>query len=355
MRKQNLFKKAAVFVLAGVMMTGGTMPTFAYWPGMWRDDEYGRTWITAGYQMDWINGTNNDSFIFNHLGGKWVWIDDNADGIAECYYFGVDRDGNSLPPPQYTQDEHGNWWSPTEENGYLVRDTITPDGYTVNPDGEWVVDGVVQTKNSSQIEYGLIRNGVDVISTAGAVTDGKSWPQITFDETLLIASETVNGLDLLPQNRTQIAPGDFGEDAFGPVYSMQYKGKTVTFATSTQSNCAGGYRGPVSALFTNFPEQGMELNAFYDNTNYESLAWERQPYGTTGSSDQVFKLPQASYRMGAGTIILKERNKLAQGRTARNNVPEADYLSSTMNFQILLTAGEDGKWYIYPDSPVHTN
>ena len=49
----------------------------------------------------------------------WAWIDGNCDGIAECYYFGPD--------------------------GYLVTDTVV-DGDTVNSDGAWVIDGVVQTR-----------------------------------------------------------------------------------------------------------------------------------------------------------------------------------------------------------------
>ncbi len=50
----------------------------------------------------------------------WQWLDGNGDGTAECYYF----DGN----------------------GYLLVNTITPDGYLVNDGGAWVVNNVVQTK-----------------------------------------------------------------------------------------------------------------------------------------------------------------------------------------------------------------
>lgn len=50
----------------------------------------------------------------------WQWIDNNADGIAESYYF----DGN----------------------GYCLMNTITPDGYIVDINGAWVVDGIVQTQ-----------------------------------------------------------------------------------------------------------------------------------------------------------------------------------------------------------------
>ncbi len=58
----------------------------------------------------------NGSFLTN----TWEWIDGNQDGIAECYYF----DGN----------------------GYCLTDGNTPDGYTVDINGAWTVDGIVQTK-----------------------------------------------------------------------------------------------------------------------------------------------------------------------------------------------------------------
>lgn len=50
---------------------------------------------------------------------EWQWLDGNGDGIAECYAF--------------------------DREGWMYADTVTPDGYTVNRDGAWTVDGAVQT------------------------------------------------------------------------------------------------------------------------------------------------------------------------------------------------------------------
>ena len=61
--------------------------------------------------------------------GRWAWIDTDNDGMAESFYF--------------------------DENGYVLRNTTTPDGYQVNRIGAWVVGGEVkqkaggETKNSS--------------------------------------------------------------------------------------------------------------------------------------------------------------------------------------------------------------
>ncbi|MDO4788675.1 MAG: NPCBM/NEW2 domain-containing protein [Johnsonella sp.] len=55
---------------------------------------------------------------------QWMWIDGNNDGRAECYYF--------------------------DQQGYCLMNTKTPDGYSVDKSGAWVVNGSVQTKQVSQ-------------------------------------------------------------------------------------------------------------------------------------------------------------------------------------------------------------
>lgn len=77
--------------------------------------------LALGWQQNevgWWYGTNADNSTWHSNG--WQWIDGNSDGIAECYYF----DGN----------------------GYMASNTVI-DGSTVDGNGAWVVDGVVQTKS----------------------------------------------------------------------------------------------------------------------------------------------------------------------------------------------------------------
>lgn len=64
--------------------------------------------------------SSNSTYYMN----GWYWIDGNNDNIAECYYFDVD--------------------------GIMLANTITPDNYTVNADGAWTADGIVQTKVVTQ-------------------------------------------------------------------------------------------------------------------------------------------------------------------------------------------------------------
>lgn len=93
-------------VLPTVVMT--IAMSFTAFAGSWQGDSTG--WW---YQND--DGT--------YMTGGWQWIDGNNDGISECYYF--------------------------NEQGYCLMNTITPDNCSVNHDGAWTVDGVVQQQTMS--------------------------------------------------------------------------------------------------------------------------------------------------------------------------------------------------------------
>lgn len=96
-------KKIALLGLVAALAIGGTMTSFA---GSWQLD-------TTGW---WYQ--NDDR---TYPANCWQWIDGNNDGIAECYCF--------------------------NRAGYMFWNTMTPDGYKVNPSGAWIINGVVQTKN----------------------------------------------------------------------------------------------------------------------------------------------------------------------------------------------------------------
>lgn len=99
---KKLVKTVKVTTLAAVLSLSFTAISYA---GQWKQDTTGSWW-----QED------NGSYPVN----TWSWIDGNQDGVSECYYF----DGS----------------------GYRLTNTVTPDGYQVNGDGAWVVNGVVQTQ-----------------------------------------------------------------------------------------------------------------------------------------------------------------------------------------------------------------
>nr|WP_317439316.1 hypothetical protein [uncultured Enterocloster sp.] len=274
-------KKRLLVVATAVMSMAMSMTAFASM-GNWQQNETGWWW------------QRNDG---SYPAGEWKWVDGDGDGTAESYYF----DGN----------------------GYLATNTAV-DGYTVNTDGAWVQDGVVQ-KRQVMLDLGdevLAAQTATQTNTAGnPVTDGKSIEQITLNQEI-VSMMGAGGVDRLP-NKTEI-----GQDVLGPTYNVDYNGVTLRVETDTREKWVGTIYGPAKAVFKNFPSQGIELNAFYDNAQCESNSTKRRVMASTGRTDTIFGLPGGSYRMAWGDV----------GETG---------------MMILLTAGSDGTWYIYPDSPVY--
>lgn len=99
-------KKLTVLALTAGLSVLSCIPAFA---SGWQKDTVG-----------WWYGTNENNTTWYNSG--WQWVDGNNDGIAESYYF--------------------------NSNGYIAVNT-TVDGYTVNNDGAWTVNGIVQTKQVS--------------------------------------------------------------------------------------------------------------------------------------------------------------------------------------------------------------
>ena len=86
----------------------------------------------AGWEQEGTNWKYNDNG--NYAANGWYWIDGNNDGIAESYYF--------------------------DNTGILARDT-TVEGYTVNADGAWTVNGEIQTQNVAVNNGGAATGGVN--------------------------------------------------------------------------------------------------------------------------------------------------------------------------------------------------
>lgn len=92
-------KSLKVLVLVGVLSIASTFTSLA-------------SWEQIGTQ--WKYSENN-----GYLSNGWYWIDGNGDSVAECYYLDV--------------------------NGVMAVNTVV-DNYTVNENGAWTIDGVIQTK-----------------------------------------------------------------------------------------------------------------------------------------------------------------------------------------------------------------
>lgn len=99
-------KRFAVLIAAGVMTLCASFPAFA---GEWKQDNTGWWW-----QRD--DGSCPKD--------QWEWVDGNQDGLSECYYF--------------------------DSNGYMLTNTTTPDGYTVNEGGAWVENGYTKMQKNGR-------------------------------------------------------------------------------------------------------------------------------------------------------------------------------------------------------------
>ena len=97
--KNKKMKSGGLLTLAFLMAAGNVMPALA---GSWQQDAAGWRW------------KNDDG---SYHAGSWQWLDGNRDGVSECYYFAP--------------------------NGYMLANTVTPDGFQVNTEGAWVENGTV--------------------------------------------------------------------------------------------------------------------------------------------------------------------------------------------------------------------
>lgn len=107
--------------ILGASLLLSTVTVITSYAGSWQNDGRGWWWRE-----------DNGSYPAN----AWCWLDGNQDGVSECYYF----DGN----------------------GYMLVNTVTPDGYQVNESGAWIVNGSVQTRGQQSRKLTL-DEAVDII------------------------------------------------------------------------------------------------------------------------------------------------------------------------------------------------
>lgn len=104
-------------------------------------------------KADWVRGNSKNAWWYdlgngNYYKSSWQWIDGNHDGIAECYCF--------------------------DENGWMLENAITPDRYTVNENGAWTVDNIVQIKSANLISQNNTKNNTDTVSNNFTETKNKN-------------------------------------------------------------------------------------------------------------------------------------------------------------------------------------
>lgn len=140
--------KKGLAILTSTLIMGLSLPLLSY-AGEWKQDAIG-----------WWYQNNDNSYPVN----RWEWVDGNHDGIAECYYF--------------------------NENGYCLMATTTPDNYTVNESGAWIVNGLIMTR---PVESSTESANKSDVNTSTNTTQSSSQEKQYNRESNYIEDNTENG------------------------------------------------------------------------------------------------------------------------------------------------------------------
>lgn len=192
------------------------------------------TWKTGSGadQGKWWYDNGDGTYAQN----GWQWIDDNGDGVAECYYF--------------------------DANGWMYANTITPDGFQVNASGAWVENGVVKTNAVSTVGW---------FDAAGLQTN------ITTD----IAYPYVSGTYELPGIKTTGMLTFYSYQTFESDYSHPaqegYEWKTVVLDVAFNDASAQAYGASWAYAFGNKDKQEL-VNDWDGNEHIFSLDYNGKTY-----------------------------------------------------------------------------
>lgn len=197
--------------------------------------------FAMGWQQEaagWKYCVNKDNT--NWYVNCWQWLDSNGDGTAECYYF------NPM--------------------GYMYANTTTPDGCTVNADGAWTQNGVVQTKAVTpyyagsyvdQTSYAKENAQTDLSEGASLSdeTDLSEFAQECFD--LINEEREARGVDALEWDDTVAEACDIRAEELSEKFSHTRPDGSRCFTALEEvgdesrtkgENIAEGYRTPAAAV-----------------------------------------------------------------------------------------------------------
>ena len=167
----------------------------------------------------------------------WAWLDGNHDSVCESYYFGPD--------------------------GYMLANTVTPDGYTVNANGAWTTDGMVQVRPTVFLTtpttsgYGSTQTTVTQKTAVSSDDDGESsssssyssYSSSSFDEEAW-ADEVI---ELVNKERRKAGKSELEKnDTLMEVAQVRAEEASEKFSHT---------RPDGSTCFTAFDEAGFDPNA----------------------------------------------------------------------------------------------
>lgn len=123
-------------------------------------DSFAGAWVQNNGIWKWLNEDGT------YATSCWAWLDGNKDGTAECYYF--------------------------DNNGNMLANGATPDGYTVNANGAMVINGGVQTKDLpiKTLDWNTVRDPAKTVELSGLLLSQASPEKV---ESIFPGGEWQNG------------------------------------------------------------------------------------------------------------------------------------------------------------------
>ena len=218
MRKNVL--KLMMSTLAAASLMAST--AFAAGWTLGQGDNQSRWWYDLG---------NGQYYGSQDQAVEWQWLDGNNDGTAECYAF--------------------------DSQGWMYADATTPDGYEVNGDGAWTVNGAVQTM---------------AVAAGYAGTRGQTAEQPESDSRILVAyfSKTGNTREAAVQIQAA-AGGDLFEITVADPYPDSYQ-ETVDRAREELDQNA---RPALSSTVPNMADYDVIILGY-------PIWWHTEPMAITG-------------------------------------------------------------------------
>jgi len=180
-------KKLATLVITGLFALSSLSTAFA---GSWLQDNVG-----------WWYQNDDGSYPTN----GWHWIDGNNDGSAECYYF--------------------------NEAGYCLINTTTPDGYAVDANGAWIVNGVVQTQAVAVVPAAV------TATTTVTATEESNWSANMPYVSGMVQSKPVDGSFWTVNVSTGKYHGNSNVENLLPENTRYYAGDAATLESNGYSRC----------------------------------------------------------------------------------------------------------------------
>lgn len=201
---------------------------------------------------------------------EWQWLDGDGNGIAECYAF--------------------------DEDGWMYGETTTPDGYTVNADGAWIVGGIVQTRTVTA-GYSGTRSQVQQPDTA--------------EKKILTAYFSKTGTTREAAEKIQsVVGGDLFEITVAVPYPSSYQSTVDQARRELDQNARPALSSRVEnmndydIIFVGYPiwwhTTPMAVNTFLES--YDLSGKIIIPFCTSGGSGIEESMPAVRASAGNGTV-----------------------------------------------------